>query len=987
MSDRGVARLLELCQEALAREGSERDAFLADACAGDRELRRAVEELLAGQVDTGGFLNDPAWSPPERLPAGARLGPYEIESFIGAGGMGVVYKARDTRLDRTVAIKVLAPAGASTVERLARFEREARTIAGLNHPHICTLHDVGTHDGSMFLVMEYIAGETLAARLRRGPLPLPQALNVAAQVADAMAAAHRQGVSHRDLKPGNVMLTRRSGAGSGSIDAKLLDFGLAKLRPSEPAVTPAGTSAMATREPDTGTGRIVGTVPYMAPEQLQGKEADARSDIFSFGATLHEMLTGSRAFDGDSHASVIAAILRSDPPSPSSLQPLTPPAVDRVVRKCLSKDPDERWQSAGDLADELRWLAAGSGSAPAIPTVQRRRRRSRLVASALLLCTAAAAALALNAFLAGPRVRVRLFDVRPADALSGASPYDRTVNRPSHTAIVVSRDGSKIFFSAVKGDIVQIYARSLDREQATPIPGTEGGESPFLSPDERWLGFLAGTTWRKVLVDGGVPVDIIQRPAPAGAVWAADGRILFGSQAGAVFQVDASGHASDVTTLRREAGEFAHMSPQLLPDGSLIFTSVSGSGLAGSKIMVQQAASGRVSTLIEGAADARYAPTGHLIYSRAGKLCARPFDVRRLLMTGSEAGVEDDVMQSLNDPGGVAETGASQVAISQSGTLAFVRGGVFRDPKNVLAWLGRDGTMTPLPVEGHGYAGVRLSPDGRRAVAFTMGSLDPSLWVYDFERKTTARVPAGIGAAWPLWAPDGKGLFFLGLAGSAGGSSMFRLALDRPEQADSLKRLGWPACWANGGGDLVYVERGERTAADIWALPLAAHGEAYPLVRTSANETCPAVSPDGAWLAYTSNESGRNEVYVRRYRGGEAVRVSSNGGRAPAWRRDGRELVFVGIGRSDVPLSFYSVPVKTGSRFVPGPVTRVFEERGSRSNVTMPPGMVRGYEVAADGRFLVVLKDPPRDAPPKQIEVVENWLDQLEVRVPAAGVR
>jgi len=270
-----------------------------------------------------------------------------------------------------------------------------------------------------------------------------------------------------------------------------------------------------------------------------------------------------------------------------------------------------------------------------------------------------------------------------------------------------------------------------------------------------------------------------------------------------------------------------------------------------------------------------------------------------------------------------------------------------------------------------------------------MGSLDPSLWVYDVERKTTARVRAGVGAAWPLWAPDGKGLFFLGLAGNAGGLSMFRLTLDRPEQADSLKRRGWPACWANRGGDLVYVERGEGTAADIWALPLAAPGQAYPLVRTSANETCPAVSPDGAWLAYTSNESGRNEVYVRRYRGGETVRVSSNGGRAPAWARGGRELVFVGVssGRSDVPLSFYGVSVSTGGRFVPGPVQKVFEERGSRSNFTMPPGMVRGYEVAADGRLLLVQKEQSRDAPPRQIEVVENWLDQLKVRVPAVGAK
>jgi serine/threonine-protein kinase len=979
MSESGVRGLLQLCQEALARQGAARETFLDEACAGDPDLRRAAEALLAEQSATAGFLATLAWTPERpRLAAGTRLGPYEIQSFIGAGGMGEVYKGRDTRLGRTAAIKVLPPNLAADPDRRRRFEQEARAVSALNHPNICTLHDIGSDGGTDYLVMEHLEGQTLAECLAKGPIPVAQALEHATQIADALAQAHRKGIVHRDLKPGNVMITK-----SG---AKLLDFGLAKLR--VPAAASGALSSLPTRESSiTAQGAIVGTLAYMAPEQLEGKDTDVRSDIFSFGALLYEMLTGKRAFRGDSHAGVIAAILTSDPLPLSTLQPVTPPALDRLVRKCLAKDPDERWQSASDLADQFKWMKADSGATMVRQAKRWRRPKRATILGALgvfLLVATIAAGLWTRTFLSRPVLR--LIDVRPAEVLASVSHPMRLLGRPTQTSIAISPDGRRIYFSAAKALNVQIYVRALDADAATPVAGTEAGVSPFLSPDGQWLGFWADNVLRKMRLPAGPVIDVCPTAEIVGAFWIGDGRILSGRVTGAgILSVpDGGGQAKEITTLDRNAGEVSQMLPRLLPGGSLLYTSARGGGMAGWKIMVRDAATGRTRVLIDGGTDAHYVSTGHLVFARDGKLFAVPFDVGALSAQVPPVVVKDDVMQALNS---ALENGASQVAISTSGTLVFVSGGVQPEEPRSLAWLSRDGAVQDLPIDAHAYQGPRLSPDGRRALAFTLSSLNSSIWVYDFERRSVDRLPTDMGAAWPVWSPDGNSVVFLGLTGRAGTGDLFRLPLDASHAVEAQKVASgtamWPAGWGDDGRELVYLTDGKGTGRDIWAMPIAHPDRARPLVVAKGEDLGPAVSPDGRWLAYTSNVSGTQKVYVRAYRGEESTPVTSGGYRAPAWSHDSRTLFFANVASaSGVTLCSVSVSAGAGRKPILGPVETVFQEVGSASKFVGTP-LTRGYDVSADGRFLMVVKRESRSDPTaSRMEVVENWFEELMAKVP-----
>jgi len=558
-----------LCQQALATDATRRAAFLDEACLDDPELRREVQSMLDVQPDAGAFLETPAWDVPAApLAPGTRLGPYEIHSLIGAGGMGVVYKARDTRLDRTVAIKVLPPAIATDPARRGRFEAEAKTIAGLSHSHICTLYDVGDQDGSMFLVMEHLGGETLAERLRKGPLPLRQALATAAEIAAALSAAHRQGVVHRNLKPGNVMLTK-----SG---AKLLDFGLAKLRRAGfgPSTRSSGAG-----EPRTQAGTVLGTVPYMAPEQIEGRDADTRSDIFSFGAVLYEMVAGKRAFEGDSDAGVAAAILEHEPAPISLLQPRTPPMLDWLVRQCLAKSPDDRPDSAHDVAKSLRWIQDTSDAV--IPAGTRRRRWSALRASlalAALLGAAIAGAGGMAWLRPGPprQMTRSALPVDPAEALdggiiSGAIQGSGMTLTPggSRTAFTWTPDGRFVFVGRQDG-VRRLYVRRLEAARAQELPNTEGAHAPAVSPDGRWVAFWADGSIRKVPLAGGQAVSLAATMAPFGFAWTADGRLLFG--AGLVHEVS-SGDRGSTRVSSLDPAHNRHDLPCLLPGGrTLLYT-------------------------------------------------------------------------------------------------------------------------------------------------------------------------------------------------------------------------------------------------------------------------------------------------------------------------------------------------------------------------------------------------------------------------------
>src|SRR5712691_7545565 len=498
------------------------------------------------------------------IASGKRLGPYEVLSAIGAGGMGEVYRARDTRLDRIVAIKVLPAHLADEPERRERFEREARTIASLNHPHICVLHDIGRQDGIDFLVMEYLEGETLGQRLMKGPLPLEQVLQYAIEISDALDKAHRKGVTHRDLKPGNIMLTK-----SGS---KLLDFGLAKLK-QEAAPANVQLSELPTAsDPLTAKGTIVGTLQYMAPEQLEGKEVDARTDIVELGAIVYEMATGKRAFEGKSQASVIGAILKDDPPSITSLQPMTPPALDRVVKRCLAKDRDERWQTARDLDVELKWIAGGGSQASLAPIaagkgIRALGRRGLLLITGALLLVAIVIGLAIwnlkptAAPLLQPVTRT-VIDLPPGQQLAGLE---------NGRAVALSTDGAHLAYVARQGGTQQIYLRAMDSLEARPIPGTEGAINPFFSPDDQWVGFFVGGKLKKVSVNGGAVMTLGDAGAtPPGASWGSQGMITFASPlVGALQQVSDAGGTPQALT-RREKGEVSHRWPEFLPGGSAV---------------------------------------------------------------------------------------------------------------------------------------------------------------------------------------------------------------------------------------------------------------------------------------------------------------------------------------------------------------------------------------------------------------------------------
>ncbi len=682
------------------------------------------------------------------LAAGTRLGPYEVLGLIGSGGMGEVYKARDTRLDRTVAIKILPAELSADPDRRTRFEREARAVAALSHPHICTLHDIGTHDATTYLVMEYLAGETLAQRLTRGPLPLAQALDLAAQIADALDAAHKHGIIHRDLKPGNVMLTTGGAGRSGVTVAKLLDFGLAKLAAhgERPALV-AGASVPTQAAPVTAEGTILGTLPYMAPEQLEGKEADARTDLWALGAILYEMVTGRRAFAGESQVSLIGNIMNAEPVALATLQPLTPPALERVVTKCLAKHPDGRWDTAHDVADELRWVSQTSGASSVTGTRPRRRWGLRLALAvvgglAMALAGAGTTWLLRPPALATQNVLRALVSVGPADRLQ-SSLRDAAVGeqRPSQMAIALSPDGRLLVFSAVKGDRQELYLRRMDQLEATPIEDSEGGASPFFSPDGKWVGFWANGALKKIAVAGGPATTICQTQPIFGASWGEDDAIAFaGFEAGLFLVPAAGGTPRPLTKLDEQKGEVSHRLPHVLPGArAVLFTAVTHylPDWDGAEIVVQTIPGGVRKAVTQGA-DARYVPTGHLIFVRSGTAVAAPFDLQRLELTGGAVTIVNDVMQAANTPSSGIESGAAQLAMSSSGLLVYATGGIFPDRESQILWVDRSGAEHPLPFPTRDYYGPHLSPDGQQVVLWSRGR-ERVVWVYDLRRGTGCR--------------------------------------------------------------------------------------------------------------------------------------------------------------------------------------------------------------------------------------------------------
>jgi eukaryotic-like serine/threonine-protein kinase len=891
------------------------------------------------------------WREPMTILPGTRLGPHEILSAIGAGGMGEVYKARDTRLDRIVAIKVLPTHLADRSELRERFEREAKTIASLNHPHICTLFDTGHQDDTDFLVMEYLEGETLAQRLLKGPLPVAQVLQYAIEIADALDKAHRKGITHRDLKPGNIMLTK-----SGT---KLLDFGLAKLK--QEAAPATSTSQLPTiQSAITGEGTILGTLQYMAPEQVEAKEVDARTDIFSFGAVVYEMATGRKAFEGKTSASVMAKILEAEPPSMASLQPMTPLALDRLVKRCLAKDPDERWQSANDLANELKWIAESSTSAAAkiVAAAERARPSRRWALAAGLACLIVAAIAGLAAWNLKPT------PPKPVTRTVITLPLGDRLVGPEQTALALSPDGKLLVYAAIHGITSQLYLRPLDVQEARPIPGTEGASEPFFSPDSQWIGFFAGGKVKKVSVSGGAPVTLGDAGTPYGASWGSQGNIIFVPLlTSPILQMsDAGGTPAPLSRL--EKGE-SHVWPEFLPGGkAILFTA--GPSAAASQISVQSLVTGQRRNLFRGV-QASYATSGYLIYAQSGgTLMGVPFDPQRLEIKGTAVPVVEGVAQT---PSG----GSTQFSISDTGTLVYLSGGSQSNQRKMV-WVSRNGAEQPLPAPSHAYENVTLSPDGRRVAV----ELENQIWLYDLARDTLTRFTFdGASNQSPVWSPDGKRIAFR--SNKEGPTNIFwQLADGRGglERLSTDQYAQIPKSWSADGQFLAFHENNPKTQKDLWVLRLGDH-KAQPFLITPFMEGGPTFSPDGHWLAYVSNESGRPEVYVQPFPGpGGKWQISTEGGTEPAWNRNGRELFY----RSGNKMM--ALDISTQPSFSAGKPRMLFEGQYFTSDW---PLIGTAYDVSPDGQRFLMVKPTEQASGATQINVVLNWFEELKQKVPTGG--
>jgi eukaryotic-like serine/threonine-protein kinase len=870
------------------------------------------------------------------LSPGTRLGAYEIVSLLGSGGMGEVYRANDTRLDRTVAIKVVGGRVTVNPEFRQRLEREARHIAALNHPRICTLFDVGHQDEISFLVMEYLEGETLNRRLRKGAVSLEQTLKIGIEICDALANAHRHGIVHRDLKPGNVMLTK-----SG---AKLLDFGLATSMapmmnsPMDETVSPTQARRLVPED------ILVGTLPYMAPEQISGGRIDERTDIFAFGALLYELAAGTRAFEGDDRSDLIVRILAMNPPALSERVATVPPALDRLVRKCLAKDPDERWQSARDLLDELKWIDAMRASAALAPaTPGRGPRVFALVAAAAVTSAALGAAGAYFAWPASepPVARLALL---PPDGAQFAN-------------YAVSPDGKRVVFAAMISRTTQLWTRSLDAIAAQPLAGTTDPHDPVWSPDGQSIAFFADGKLKKVAASGGPVQTICDAPDGRGATWGDSGIIVFAPNIlGALSKVAATGgKPTAVTSLDAGRQEDSHRHPFLLPDGRHFLFVARSAKRANSRVDIGSLDSAERIHVLNIESKAVYTPPGYVLFlgeGTEGSLMALPFDARRLRASGEPIPVDAQMPFDV-----------STFSASNTGVLAFTS-----VPAHRLMWFDRSGKPLPIASSADRISNIALSADGTRVAArrFFQGNYD--IWVIDLARGTTSRMTtdrAPDGA--PVWSPDGERIAFSSERGQAGNIYVTGASGSGGEEPVVSSDLpNDPTDWSSDGRYILFTRQDPVTLKDVWALPLFGDRRAFPLVQTQFIEEQAHLSPDGQWIAYVSNESGKWEVYLQRFpRSSGKWQVSTAGGSQPRWRRDGREMYFV-----DPKGMLYVVGVELGAKVLIAQPKSLFQ-----TNLA-DYAMGGRYAVTAQGdRFLVNIDD---NADTRAINVVLNWTSALK---------
>jgi serine/threonine protein kinase len=858
------------------------------------------------------------------LVPGSRLGPYEITSRIGEGGMGEVYRAQDTRLDRSVAIKVLSAVLSGNAQLRLRFEREARTISQLNHPNICTLHDVGNEDGTGYLVMELLEGETLADRISRGPLPLPEVLRYGAQIAAGLDRAHRAGIIHRDLKPANIMITK-----SG---AKLLDFGLARTSPLQ-----IRHDEETQQKPLTEEGTVLGTFQYMAPEQLEGDTADARTDIFALGVVLYEMATGKRAFDGRTKTSLIAAIVQSDPPPIRTVQPLTPPALEHVVEKCFAKQPDDRWQSVHDVGEELKWIGeAGSQAGVVAPLMARRQSRERLLWAAALLVALGAA---LVPILRRPEV--------PRIAMALTAPPHVPVT--SFDSAVLSPDGNSVVLVVSTDRGSSLWFRNVADAEPRPLSHTDGASMPFWSPDSRNVGFYADGKLKRLAVAGGPPRTICDAEASSGGTWNRDDVIVFTPfYLGPLYRVSANGGAP-VAITKLDKREEAHRWPVFLPDGEHVLFLGDAARTEDHHLKIAALHDRGVKELMQGVTNALYAEPGYLLYTRAGSLLAQPFDAKAQTLSGEPQVLAEQLVERTDGHDHIYEFSVA------NGRLTYRSASSNRQ----MAWVDRKGMVIETIGEPRRIGPLQLAPD-RRHIAFSQIDADgrgEDIWLMDLTRNVITRLTfdpeSDVG---PIWSPDGKKIAFMSMRSGLG--DLYVADVVNPSnvhRAASAVRGLFPTSWSPDG-QFILMDYSENGGYDIWSYSTKT-GKAELYLASKFDELGAVVSPDGAWVAYESTESGRSELYVERFPTHESRRqISTAGGQFPIWRPDGKELFYEA--RSG---QLMSVDM-TNDASNPAPL---FQVAGSM------------FGSSADGQRLLVVR-PIEDLPHTPITFVSNWTSLLK---------
>jgi len=875
------------------------------------------------------------------LGPGTRLGAYEILTLLGSGGMGEVYRARDTKLNREVAVKVLPESLVTDPERLARFSREAQVLASLNHPNIAHIHGFEDSTGVPALVMELVDGRTLADRLARGPMPLDEALPVAKQIAEGLEAAHERGIIHRDLKPANIKV-REDGT------VKILDFGLAKaLEPKQPSgVNVTQSPTLTTPAMMTGVGVILGTAAYMSPEQAKGQAVDKRSDIWAFGCVLYEMLTGVRPFVADDVTSTMAAILERTP-TWAALPDATPSSLTRLLHRCLEKNPDRRLHDIADARIEIE----DARSTP-VPVVEDRRSRSAFalgIISSIAVVVGAVVGIGVMTMrpvpqTAVPMARLQVVLTEPIDPAGGV--------------LAVSPDGRRIVYSTSSPANDRLFVRDFDQFDSKPIAGSEHVVTATFSPDGEWVAFVADRKLKKVSLSGGAPRSVHELVDGPGLRWTTEQSILFNpGTATGIWRVSEDGGDARLLTASGTHDNM-HRFPEALPNDRAVLYAAQG-GVSDDEIVVQVLATHEARVLAKGTAP-HYLATGHLTYVDGGTLYAVRFDLEKLQTVGSPRAIVEGVRQT--------SAGVALVDISRNGTLVYVPADA-RPPSNELVWVDLDGTEHPNGASGKMYAQPRLSPDGRQVIMSVRGDAE-DLWLYDLARGASSRMTAKGTSSFPVWSPDGRRV-----ALSVGRNDILVRTLDgsAPEQKVLTGQVpSYPFSWSPDGQTLAYVTVDPKTLQDIWVLNLADR-RAQPFLASPFREGAPVFSPDGRWVAYVSDESGRSEIYVSPFPGpGEKQAISTNGGSEPAWPRASKDLFY----RSGDAVM--AVEVRTSPALSVSKPRVVFRKPYERSIALWP-----NFDASADGKHLLMVKGSDAALAPNFINVVLNWSQEVKARVPA----